>query len=571
MEPCINVLVVVERADTFQMLEQHLEQSSQAYRLRWQDSLDGVESVLEEGEYDAVLIEYHWGEVNCKPLISSLNRLSLASALVVLDGHNGPSSNRFSQSSADSLLRCGYDCLTISLDRLHQLDRTIRFAIEHKLPLSEHFDSSTQLPSHRLLMHRLNHVIPLSQRNGDKFALLLVEFDVVCESEPQQVSVDQLISHAAKRLRGIMRRSDFVARVSGQQFAILLEGIEAVSGVSNFATKVIERFATPESLADVRYSLACRIGAVVHPPTDQSSEAVFGHALSVLNESDYGEFRLYRHNKGDFSKESERLNIESQLNEAIAKKEFILQYQPRFELDSGNIVGVEALLRWQHPERGLLQPQEFMEVAESSGLICDIGRWVMVQACRDWQVIQRSCGQMITMAINLSPKQFADHSLVDVLEGLRLEADLDSFHGLELEITETQVLDNLEFVATRMEQLAEMGVYFSLDDFGTGYSSFVHLQQLPIQALKIDRTFINRCDINKDDAVLVDAIVKMAKSLGKSVIAEGVETSKQQQLLLLSGCDQAQGFFLSEPLDLHHLCALLMERPSRESESSLFH
>jgi len=439
-------------------------------------------------------------------------------------------------------------------------------------------DALTGLPNRVLLDDRLAQAIAHSQRNGHLFALLMVDLDrfkLINDSLGHRAG-DELLQETARRLTGVARAIDTLARSGGDEFVMILHPIDARDDAELLAQRVIEALKPTMRIAGVDIHASPSIGIAFYPADGTTTETLIARADAAM----YSAKQRGRNNAQCFApgmdtQSQDKVRLESDLHEAIALKQFELDYQPKVDVKSGAVHSVEALIRWRHPQRGLISPNEFIPLAEDSGLIGPIGEWVMREACRQAKAWQRKGLPQVRVAVNLSASQFRQKNLLATIRQALLDADLDPSY-LEVELTESAVMTNPEESVSILEQLSKMGVLVSVDDFGTGYSSMSYLRRFPIDKLKIDRGFISEFMTRPDDASIVRAIVSLAHSLRLKVVAEGVETPDQLDFLKTLGCDQYQGFHFSTPVSAADFEELLRrqrddEPAGEESEAERTH
>ena len=439
-------------------------------------------------------------------------------------------------------------------------------------------DALTGLPNRVLLDDRLAQAIAHSQRNGHLFALLMVDlarFKLINDSLGHRAG-DELLQETARRLTGVARAIDTLARSGGDEFVMILHPIDARDDAELLAQRVIEALKPTMRIAGVDIHTSPSIGIAFYPADGTTTETLIARADAAM----YSAKQRGRNNAQCFApgmdtQSQDKVRLESDLHEAIALKQFELDYQPKVDVKSGAVHSVEALIRWRHPQRGLISPNEFIPLAEDSGLIGPIGGWVVREACRQAKAWQRKGLPQVRVAVNLSASQFRQKNLLATIRQALLDADLDPSY-LEVELTESAVMTNPEESVSILEQLSKMGVLVSVDDFGTGYSSMSYLRRFPIDKLKIDRGFISEIMTRPDDASIVRAIVSLAHSLRLKVVAEGVETPDQLDFLKTLGCDQYQGFHFSTPVSAADFEELLRrqrddEPAGEESEAERTH
>ncbi len=414
-------------------------------------------------------------------------------------------------------------------------------------------DPLTGLPNRMLLHDRLEQSVLNAARHKSGFAFMFIDLDrfkTINDSLGHQVG-DELLRGVAARLTACVRATDTVARLGGDEFAVILENLchDDDEGSQQVAEKMIGAMAAPMMIGSQPLSTSCSIGISLYPADGRDSASLMKNADVAM----YYAKEKGRNNYQFFSAEmnaraQERLSVENYLRLALRRNELVLHYQPRMNLASGVLVGVEALIRWQHPRRGLLPPGKFIDVAEDSGLIVPIGEWVLESACEQIGAWQRLVKPDLRLSVNISVGQILDgERLYRAVAQAINRAGIDPA-TLELELTESHLMQNIEEKAALLNRLGDLGVGISIDDFGTGYSSLSYLKRLPVDSIKIDSSFVHDIDKDPNDEAIIKAILAMAHSLRLSVVAEGVETEAQFRALKALGCDEFQGFFESPAL-----------------------
>lgn len=476
--------------------------------------------------------------------------------------------------------------------RIYAFDITERKQAEEQLIHNAFYDHLTGLPNRALFMDRLRQAARRAKqgRRGkslnqpDRFAVLFLNlnrFKLVNDSLGNQIG-DQLLQDFAHRLQTCLRPTDTVARLGGDEFAILLEGIQDVSDATNVAESIHQTLALPFYLNESEVFMTLSIGIALNTITDDSLAGSDAqempsnpHVLQpedLLRNADIAMYRARAQGKGAYevfdtamhSEAVDRLRMESDLRRAIERQEFRVHYQPIVSLSTGRINGFEALLRWQHPQRGLVSPTEFIPTAEETGLITPIGWWALREACQQLSVWQKQFpkSQPLTINVNLSCKQFTQPELLQQIDKILQEAKL-AVGSLKLEITESVVMENPDLVRALLLELKQRHIDLCIDDFGTGYSSLSRLHHFPISTLKIDRSFVSRIGALGENSEIVQAIVTLAQTLSMDVVAEGIEVLEQVSPLLALQCEYGQGYFFSKPVDSDAAGELLMaERAS---------
>lgn len=368
---------------------------------------------------------------------------------------------------------------------------------------------------------------------------------------------DRLILQVVSRLKGSLEAGDQLARLGGDEFALLIDTRRAPQRAEWIAERITQAMAEPYWVDGESLLIGCSLG-IAHARAQAGADPLMWHAHIAMQQAKSTQGCTFHIFNERINRNARSLaDLESELRRALRRDELELHYQPRLDLDSGNIVGLEALVRWRHGERGLLPPSEFVPLAEQSGLIVPLGYWVISRALRDMQALRERGLAPLHMAVNLSFRQFQDSQLLVTLSRLIAERGVEA-QWLEFELTETAVMRRSELVKQTMDALGRLGVRFSLDDFGTGFSSFVHLNSLPIALLKIDKSFVGGMEQREENRKLVHAMINLAHNLNLNVVAEGVETPEQLALLRGFGCDQVQGYLISKPLPLPDLVEYLM-------------
>ncbi|MEW6166103.1 MAG: EAL domain-containing protein [Pseudomonadota bacterium] len=426
-------------------------------------------------------------------------------------------------------------------------DISERKAVEERITFLAQVDALTHLPNRYLLGDRLQQTLEVAQRNDERFAVVFIDLDRfknINDSLGHGVG-DALLRETAARLHASVRSTDTVARHGGDEFVIIMPGIADAEQVAHVATKILEQLARPFGIEHHRLTTTASLGIALYPADGTDAETLMKHADAAMYAAKNAGRNAFRFFTPDMNaRVREFLKIENDLRLALQRGELRLHYQPQIEMRSGEVVGAEALLRWQHPERGLILPGEFMHVAEESGLIEPIGDWVLVEACRqnrDWQ--DRGL-RRIPISVNLSAVQLRRRAIVHRVEAALHQGRLDA-GWLELEVTESMLMRDVERIGEILEELCAMGVRIALDDFGTGYSSLAHLRRFPLSTLKLDGSFVRDLETDSNDAAICRAVIALGHTLGLRVVAEGVENDRQLAFLRRERCDAVQGALFS--------------------------
>ncbi|MHB8814374.1 MAG: putative bifunctional diguanylate cyclase/phosphodiesterase [Steroidobacteraceae bacterium] len=424
--------------------------------------------------------------------------------------------------------------------------------------LAQH-DSLTDLPNRILLNDRLTQALTLAQRHEQRLALLFLDLDrfkSINDSLGHAIG-DRLLQSVAERLLGCVRGSDTVSRQGGDEFVILLPEVTQPSDAAVTAEKILLALSTPHRIDRQDLHLAASIGIVTYPDDGTDAKALLKHADLAMYRAKNAGRNTYRFFESDMNGyTADRHSLENGLHRAIERHEFVLHYQPIMSLDSGQLISVEALIRWRHPQRGLVSPAEFVPIAEESGFITAIGRWVLHEACRQAQVWRAVGLPPMRIAINISTVELRGNGFVESVGSILDEHGLVP-GDLELELTETFLMHDSNSTAAVLQSLSDLGVRIALDDFGTGYSSLSHLKRFPIDTLKIDQSFVRNLAVDADDASIVSAVIGMGKGLQIRVVAEGVETREQLAFLRKQGCPEGQGYYFSRPVSAREFGQLL--------------
>ena len=448
--------------------------------------------------------------------------------------------------------------LVIATLEAHKLTEQVQAARE-QMKYAAYHDGLTGLPNRMLLQDRLGQAIEVAQRQERPLAVMFLDLDrfkYINDSLGHDVG-DQLLQSVAQRLQNSLRHSDTISRQGGDEFVVLLSNVEHAKDAAISAEKMLAAQMLPHHIGPHKLHISVSIGISVYPDDGQDTETLIKCAdIAMYHAKERGrnKYKFYKYEMN--MRVVERQSIEAELRLALERQEFVLYYQPVIHLLTGKIVGVEALIRWQHPERGLLSPEQFVTVAEDCGLILPMGRWVLHEACRQAQAWNQAGLPPVTIAINTSAHEFRAKDFIENIRATLTETGLPP-HLLELEMTETVLMPDTEETDSVLRALVEMGVKLAIDDFGTGFSSLSYLKQYPTDALKIDRSFVSQMINNKDSAAIVSAVISLGINLRKRTIAEGVETAEQHALLLALHCDEGQGYYFSHPVAASEFAALL--------------
>lgn len=527
------------------------------------------------------MLGYSLAEWRARPDLrrALIHHADLARVTAELDwfrGSGGALSMEYRLLTRDGQLRWVQDAATIVLDARGApqyaqgvlIDITARKQLEEQLAHQAFHDALTGLPNRALFLNRLEHALERRVRHATRVAVLFIDLDnfKFVNDSLGHLTGDHLLVEVAQRLKECLRAGDTGSRLGGDEFAVLIEDLADPQQAIEVAQRIVEAFQAPFSVGSREVFITPSIGVAFASKTRQRGE-------DLLRDADAAMYRAKQNGRSRFelfepsmtALALHRLELERDLRLALDRDEFVLYYQPLVDLASGAITGVEALLRWRSPERGLTLPLEFIPLAEETGLIAPIGLIVLEQACRQLQEWSRLPGgalfQELTVSVNLSAHQFHDPRLADDIAAI-LRATGLAPERLNLEITESVMMADVKAAQRMLQQLKALGIGIAIDDFGTGYSSLSVLRQFPVDTLKIDRAFIAQLPGNLDDARIVSWIVDLAHALRLTVVGEGVETAEQQSQLRLLGCELAQGFHFARPMPAEQLAELLLGPPT---------
>lgn len=525
-------------------------------------------AVLKTTNFALVISDINMGGMSGLEMIPHVHAATPNTVVMMISGEN-------TIESAIEALRVGaFDYVVKPFDLQH-IEAAVRRALDHhSLLVAKHrhenhleelvkqrtaelqhhanHDAITDLPNRILFEDRLTQALVHAQRHHQNVAMLFLSLDrfkKVHDTLGHAVGC-RLLRDVAERLTGYLHQGSTIARFEGDEFALLLTQVDGteIEDVVETIYRINESFKLPFALDDNEVFITSSIGISLYPDDGVDAATLLKNAGAALYRAKEQGGNNYHFYTADMNaKALKRLALESSLRRAVERNEFEVYYQPQISIATGEVVGMEALVRWQHPDLGLVSPNEFIPLAEDTGLIVPIGEWVLRTACSQNKAWQDEGCVMLPLSVNLSARQFQQQDLSDLVGRILIETKLDP-HFLELELTESSIMKNAESAVVMLDKLKTMGVKISIDDFGTGYSSLGYLKRLPIDILKIDSSFIRDVTINPNDATLVEAIVTLAHNLRLKVIAEGVETEEQLKFLHELGCDAWQGYLFSRPV-----------------------
>ena len=433
-----------------------------------------------------------------------------------------------------------------------------RQMLDYVTHLATH-DQLTGLAGRALLQDKTVQAVELARRYGTKVAVFVVDLDHFKRINDSlgHAAGDQLLIEAARRLSRSVRSTDVVARVGGDEFVVVMPDITTVADVEQCAANLVARLAPEISIEEHLVQLTASVGVCIYPDFAADAKHLLKRADSAMyaaKENGRNQHQIF--SESMLQETAERLTMEHALRHALANGELSVHYQPQISLTTGVVVGMEALLRWNHPKLGRISPAQFIPLAEETGLIVPIGEWAFMTACCEGRALQDELGMDLTVSVNLSPRQFQQKNLVHVVENSLAKSDLPA-ERLQIEITENMLMSNSEDILDKLQKMRELGVRISIDDFGTGFCSFSYLLQYQVDRLKIDQSFVKKAGTDANAAAVVRTIIAMSHGLNIKVVAEGVETDEQLRFLLRRKCDEAQGNYIGRPVAPEEFCEVV--------------
>jgi diguanylate cyclase (GGDEF)-like protein len=550
------------------------EEGSHSTKLTRVDCMSAAETHLAEHAVNIILLDLGLPDAQGLEAIQRAHAAAPGVPLVVLTGLDDE------LLAVQALQQGAQDYLIKGQIETRGLLRALRYAIERKtmesaalamarqMAHSAEHDFLTGLPNRMLLNDRVGQAIALATRYTKKVAVLFLDLDGfkhINDSLGHPIG-DKLLQSVAKRLVDCIRGSDSVSRQGGDEFVLLLLELERAEDAAVTARRMLEAVAQPHTIDQHDLHVTASIGLSIYPDDGLDAETLIKNADTAMYQAKENGRRSFQFFKPAMNVRAvERQFIEEGLRRALERQEFALHYQPTVNLMTGAITGAEALIRWTHPTRGSIAPAQFIPVAEDCGLILPIGAWVLREACAQAQAWMDAGLPIMSMAVNVSAMEFRDKNFLDGLFTILSETGLDP-RSLELELTESVLMKHAEFTASVLQILRKRGVQVAVDDFGTGYSSLSYLQKFPVDALKIDQSFVRQISTSGDDTTIVKAVIGMARSLKLRVIAEGVETLDEVAFLRAYRCEEAQGYYFSRPV-LPQQFAMLLRNGIAESSS----
>lgn len=575
-EQQIKILLVEDDEDDYVITRDMLSEIGGAgYLLDWTPTYNTAFEAIKQNKHDVYLFDYRLGEHSGLELLRETVKSGCKSPVIMLTGQGDHEVDIESMKSgaADYLIKGKIDASA--------LEHSIRYAIERKkaeerILFLAYYDSLTNLPNRILFKDRLNQTLSVARRYQRLLAILFLDLDNfkrINDTLGHSVG-DELLKQVADRLSNCIRKSDsvsrystdefdtVVARLGGDEFTILLTEIAQLHDAMKVAQRILDAIAQPCDIEGQEVFVTASIGIAIYPIDGEDVDTLLKNCDTAMYHAKNEGRNNYKFYEQSLNKTAlDSLTLENDLRKALDKQEFMVYYQPRIDIRTKNVVGFEALIRWQHPQKGMVPPLQFIPMAEENGLIVPIGEWILHVACRQNKAWQSEGFAPIFLSVNLSGKQFKQQNLIKTVEQALSETALDPKY-LELEITES-IIQDTKSTAEILSELRKLGLKISVDDFGTGYSSLSYLRRFPVDALKIDRSFVKDATKDTDSAAIVKAIIAMSHCLKLRVVAEGVETEEQLKFLSAEGCDEFQGYLVSPPLPAEEITKFLVKGSSQ--------
>jgi diguanylate cyclase (GGDEF)-like protein len=455
----------------------------------------------------------------------------------------------------------------LGVGNIHDLLQHITQRKQAELYYLAHYDQLTRIPNRMLLNDRLQMACRESDRKNTPVGLMFIDLDRfkhVNDSMGHRFG-DILLQGVAKRIASCIRGNDTVARLGGDEFAVLLEDLHADNDADSTAQRIVDSFRLSFNILDREIFITASIGIAIYPRDARKSSDLLSKADAAMYEAKTSGSNAFCTYTPSMWMHSEHLSLDADLRHAIDRDELVLHYQPQLNAESGAVIGVEALLRWQHPQRGMLLPSVFIGISEISGMIIDIGNWVLREACLQQRAWSESHTTPLRMAVNISAVQFQRNDFVDVVQQVLQETAVDPRY-IELELTESIAMHHADEVLDKLLELKKIGIQMAIDDFGTGFSNLSYLQRFPFDRLKIDQSFIRNIETLPANRSIVKAIISLARSLSLELIAEGVETVSEFEQIC--SCDEVQGYFFARPMPASDMLSWISSRQSELSVNS---
>jgi len=550
----LQVLIIEDSEDDTQLLLRALKKGGFDPVYERVDSGSTMEVALARRKWDVVVADHNLPHFSSFKALNLLRENGYDTPFFIVSGSidENLAVEAMKAGAQDYVMKDNLTRLVPAIERelreveVHRDRKQAQATVEHQA----HYDLLTNLPNRTTFRDRLTVALAQTGRNRKMLAVLFVDLDrfkTIVDTLGHTIG-DKLLRGVSERLRASLEDGDTLARMGGDEFVILLPQINRADRAVHVAQRILEAIKPPFHFDQHELHITMSIGITLYPYDGENADTLLKNADTALyraKEQGRNNYQLYTPAMN--ARAFERLALENSLRKALERREFLLHYQPQVHMRTGVIVGVEALVRWQHPDLGLVYPAEFISIAEEAGLITALGEWVIRTACAQNKAWQKAGLPPMTMAVNLSARQFQQQDLVETVARILKETGLEA-KWLEMEITEGIAMQNADYTNVLLRGMKIMGVKVSLDDFGTGYSSLSYLKKFPIDTLKIDQSFVRDLTTDASDAAIANAVIVLAHSLKLQVVAEGVETAAQETYLREHDCDISQGFLFSIPL-----------------------
>ena len=565
----IKVLLVEDNpADVRLVREMFLDIQASEFELSHVDTLKAALKALDRYEFDVMLLDLSLPDSEGLNAVNHILNVAPMLPIVVLSGNND------AKLSLQAVQAGAQDYLVKGLGDGNLLSRALRYAIERKrtqerLAYLAQYDQLTELPNRSLFNERLTASIQQAQRHNRNMVLMFLDLDHFKDINDTlgHSAGDKLLKDVAKRLQHCVRAEDTIARLGGDEFTIIMNEVHHRQDSATVAEKILDTLSHPFVLEHEEVFVTTSIGIAGYPRCGKDPETLIRHADTALYRAKSEGRSNYQFFESEMNQAvTERMNMINALRHATKRDEFFLYYQPLINARTGEVYGMEALLRWQHPERGLIPSSEFIPLLEETGLILSVGEWVLHEACRQNRIWQEAGLGPLIVSINLSVRQFHKRNLVDVVTSAIDEAGIDP-QQVQLEVTESVLLDRSHSANKILARLGDKGIKLAIDDFGTGYSSLSYLKQYPFDTLKFDRSFIQGITNSDNGAAIVASVINLGHSLGMTVVAEGVESQQQLTILHDHKCDQFQGYLFGYPMSAESSTRWLVQNTARSFSS----
>jgi diguanylate cyclase (GGDEF)-like protein len=569
----LRVLIVEDSEEDAQLLLHALRKGGYDPVSERVDTAAGMRSALARQSWDIVISDHALPQFNANEALALLKKSGFDLPFIIVSSSVGEdiAVAAMKLGAHDYLMKGQLARLVPAVEReLREAEvRRQRRQAEEKARHQALYDLLTDLPNRVMFNDRLTLALAQAQRQHEMLAVLSVDLDrfkTIIDTLGPAMG-DRVLRGVAERLVSCLEPGDTLARLGGDEFMVLLPQIQRADKAVKLAQQILEVLKPPFNYDAHELHVTTSMGISLYPYDGADADTILKNADTALNrakEQGRNNYQLYTPAMN--ARAFERLALENALRKALERQQFLLHYQPQLEADTHRIIGIEALVRWQHPDLGLVYPSEFIPLAEETGLIVPLGEWVLRTACAQNKAWQAAGLPPLVVAVNLSARQFQHHDLVDTIGRVLKETELDSRY-LELEITESIAMQNADFTIVILRDLKEMGVRIAMDDFGTGYSSLSYLRKFPIDSLKIDQSFVRDLSSDASDAAIANAVIVLAHSLKLQVVAEGVESKEQEEFLQSHQCDRLQGYLYSIPIPAVDLEKLLLQQRPAEGES----